>query len=93
MGEKASHRQAREAVAAYHQEALSDLAQHVVDVADDFRAGTLGVASFDRVIHQYHRATQELWTFCNAGDLEVAADLIAWGAPMDWWERGAPKRA
>ena len=93
MGEGASHRQARDAVAAYHHTALSDLAQHVVDAADEFRAGTLDVTSFDRVIHQYHRATQELWTFCNVGNPIVTADLIDRGVPIDWWERGAPKRA
>lgn len=92
MGEKASHREAREAVAAYHQAALSELAQHVVDAADEFRAGGLDVTAFDRVIHQYHRATQELWTFCNIGDPHVTVDLIDRGVPIDWWERGAPKR-
>lgn len=85
MGEKASHRQAREAVAAYHQGALSDLAQHVVDAADEFQAGTLDVTAFDRVIHQYHRATQELSTFCNIGDPKVTVDLIDRGMPIDWW--------
>jgi hypothetical protein len=93
MGEGASHRQARDAVAAYHQVALSDLAQHVVDAADEFRTGSLDVTSFDRVIHQYHRASQELWTFCNVGNPIVTADLIDRGVPIDWWERGAPKRA
>jgi hypothetical protein len=93
MGEKASHRQAREAVAAYHLAALSELAQHVVDAANKFRAGTLDVTAFDRVIHQYHRASQELWTFCNLGDPRATVDLIDKGVPIDWWGRGAPKRA
>lgn len=93
MGENASHREVREAVAAYHQAALSDLAQHVVDATDEFRAGTLHVTDFDRVIHQYHRASQELWTFCNVGDPRRTVDLIDKGVPIDWWERGAPKRA
>jgi hypothetical protein len=82
-----------DAVAAHHHATLSDLAQHVVIAADEFRTGALDVTAFDRVIHQYHRATQELWTFCNIGNPIVTADLVESGALIDWWERGAPKRA
>jgi hypothetical protein len=64
----------------------------VAVAADEFRTGTLNVTAFDRVIHQYHRTTQELWTFCNIGDPKVTVDLMDKGVPIDWWERGAPKR-
>jgi hypothetical protein len=86
------HRHSRKAVAAYHRAALAELAHHVVEAADEFRAGTMDVEAFDRVIHQYHRASQELWTFCSIGDPQDTEELIDRDTPINWWERGAPKR-
>jgi hypothetical protein len=51
----------------------------------------------DRIVHQYHRAAQELWKFCWSGsgsETELIASVIDRGAaddlePIDWWDRGA----
>jgi hypothetical protein len=42
---------------------------------------------------QYSRAAKELWKFCNIGDVQVTAGQLHEAPPIDWWERGAPKRA
>ena len=59
---------------------------------DGFRAGELDAFQADQVIFQYSRAAKELWKFCNLPDVEFTASLIDERAPVDWWERGAPRR-
>jgi hypothetical protein len=93
MADKSDRRAARDTVAAYHEASLTALARHVCDAADQFRAGALDVSGLDRVIHQYHRASQELWKFCALDDAEFTSSLIAQGAPIDWWDRGARQRS
>ena len=93
MADKPERRATRDTVAAFHEASLTDLARHVCDAVDQLQGGTLDVAGLDQVIHQYHRASQELWKFCTLDDAEFTSDLIAHGAPINWWERGAPKRS
>ena len=92
MGAMPEDRAARESVAAYHEASMTELARHVSEAIDRFRAGELDVFGLDRVIHQYHRASTEVWKFCSLDDAEFTADVIARGTRPDWWERGAPKR-
>jgi len=92
MSSKPDRRIAREAVAAYHQARLAELVQRVGDAVDRFRAGELDAFEVDQVIFQYSRAARELWKFCNLPDAEFTAGLISGPAPVDWWERGAPRR-
>jgi nucleoid-associated protein YejK len=96
---KAERRAARETVAAYHEAQLAALAERILAAGDRYRAGEIDVHTLDEEIHQYHRAAQELWKFCWSGsgmDIEFAASLIerpgADQRPVDWWERGAPRR-
>jgi hypothetical protein len=91
MSTKAERRAAREAVAAYHEAQLAALVEHVGDSIDRFRAGELAAYEADEVIFQYSRAAKELWKFCNLGNVEIAARIIAEDAPADWWERGEPQ--
>jgi hypothetical protein len=92
MSSKSERRAAREAVAEYHQAQLAALVQHVGEAVDRFRAGQLDVFEVDQVVFQYSRAAKELWKFCNASDVEFTTSLIGNGPPVDWWERGAPRR-
>lgn len=91
MTGKAERRQAREAVAAYHEARLADLVAHVAAAIDSFRLGELDAFDVDQVLFQYSRAAKELWKFCNLGHVEVTARHVHDEPPIDWWERGAPK--
>lgn len=79
-------------MAEYHQARLAELVQRVGDAVDRFRAGELDAFEVDEVIFQYSRAAKELWKFCNLPDAEFTSGLIGASAPVDWWERGAPRR-
>lgn len=93
MSGKSERRAAREAVAAYHEARLAELIQRVGEAVDRFRAGDLDAFEVDQVLFQYSRAAKELWKFCNLPDDDVfTAQLIGEGAPVDWWDRGTPKR-
>ncbi|MDN5789350.1 MAG: hypothetical protein L0H25_00580 [Micrococcales bacterium] len=88
---KAERRTAREKVAAYHEEQLGRLVEHVASAIDRYRAGELDAFDVDAVTFQYSRAAKELWKFCNLTSIEIAARVIAEQLPTDWWERGAPR--
>jgi hypothetical protein len=99
MGTSAERRSARDRVEAYHQQCLADLLVHVAAAVDQHGAKDLDVYAVDAVIHQYHRATQELWKFCCAGGggthLKLVAALIqrqADDTTVDWCSRGEPRR-
>ena len=85
--------QAREAVAGYHQAKLAELVAHVAEATDRFRNGELDAFGVDEVLFQYSRAAKELWKFCNDGNVEFTAGQLHGAPPIDWWERGTPKRA
>ncbi len=83
---------------AYHEACLGGLLERVAAAVDGLRAGQLDVFTVDEVVHHYHRAARQLWTFCwapgGATDLEIAAGTIetlaAEGREIDWWQRSAP---
>ena len=91
MSNKSERRAAREVVAAYHEARLAELVQRIGEAVDRFRAGELDPFDADQVIFQYSRAAKELWKFCNLPNVEFTASMISDRAPIDWWERGAPK--
>lgn len=75
-----TRRNAQEHVARYYESCLRELIEHV-----------------NTALYQYHRAARELWKFCWAGGgashLEFVASLIDDpAAPVDWWQRGMPRR-
>jgi hypothetical protein len=90
-------RDAQERVAAYYESCLRELIGHVSVALDDYR--TDGDAEqVNAALYQYHRAARELWKFCWAegggSHLEFVAILIEDSAPpVDWWQRGTPRRA
>jgi hypothetical protein len=85
-------------VAAYHEGCLGRLLEQVATAVDGLRAGQLDVFAVDEVVHRYHRAARQLWTFCwasgGASHLEIVAATIEQQAAeereIDWWERSAP---
>lgn len=74
VSQKSDRRQAREAVAAYHEAELAELVADVAEAIDWFRSGELRAFDVDEVVFQYSRAGKELWKFCNIGNVQVAAD-------------------
>lgn len=93
MPQKSDRRQAREAVAANYETKLAELVAQVADAIDQFRSGELETFDVDGVLFQYSRAAKELWKFCNVGNVEVTASQLDDAAPINWWERGTPRRA
>lgn len=92
MSTKAERRAAREKVGAYHEEQLNGLVECLADAIDRHRAAELDAFDVDEVVFQYSRAAKELWKFCNLGNVEIAAHIIADNPPTDWWERGARRQ-
>jgi len=92
VSSKAERRAAREKVAAYHEEQLGRLVDHVARTIDRHRAGELDAFDVDTVMFQYSRAAIELWKFCNLTNVEIAARVVADHPPDDWWDRGAPRQ-
>jgi hypothetical protein len=89
---RSERRAAREAVAAYHEEQLSELVRHVELAVKQFQAGELDAFEVDELILQYSRAAKELWKFCSLGNIEIAARIVRDEPPGNWWERGARRR-
>jgi hypothetical protein len=89
---RSERQQAREAVAAYHAAALAELIAHVAEAINCFAEGNLDAFEVDHVLFQYSRAARELWKFCNATDVEFTASLLQEQPPIEWWDRGAPKK-
>jgi hypothetical protein len=91
---KEQRRRARERVAEYHEAGVAELLTYVAAAIDSYRSGGLNVTETNAAIHQYHRATQELWKFCfSISDVEFVAQTInALTQPVDWWQRGEPRR-
>jgi hypothetical protein len=92
VSEKSDRRQAREAVAVYHEAKLAELLSHVTGSDRGFRSGEFGAFDADEVLFQYS-CRKELWKFCNIGNVQVTVNQLHDGPPIDWWGRGAPKRA
>ncbi len=92
MSTEAERRAARAKVAAYHEEQLGRLVEHLADAIDRHRAAELDAFDVDEVVFQYSRAAKELWKFCNLANAEVAARIIADEPPNDWWDRGARRQ-
>jgi hypothetical protein len=97
-GAKARRRADQALVATYHEARLADLLEHVREGFAEYDAGRIDAFELDDLIHQYKRATLELWKFCAVSGSQldfVARTLERWREDKedpDWWERGAPRR-
>jgi hypothetical protein len=91
-----ARRDAQERVAAYYESCLRELIGHVGIALDLYR--TDGDAEqMNTALYQYHRAARELRKFCWAegggSHLEFVASLTDDSAPpVNWWQRGTPRR-
>jgi hypothetical protein len=99
IGEKARRRAARETIAAYHEEQLGLLLEHVREGFRRMDAGEIDAFELDELIHRYKRSARELWKFCGqtgsdwvraVGMLEMLREQ---GEELpDWWVAGEPRR-
>jgi hypothetical protein len=96
--EKAKRREALAAVAAYHQEQLRALLEHVREAFSELDAGDIDEFELDDLIHRYKRAAKHLWIFCESSggqSLHAAAALTSMrerGEERDWWAESARRR-
>lgn len=98
VGQKARRRAAREAIAAYHEQQLGLLLDHVRRGFTRWEAGEIDPFELDELIHRYSRSAQSLWKFCGssgsaweraAGTLELLREQ---GEEPDWWAAGEQRR-
>ena len=96
--DKARRRAARELIAAYHQDQLRVLLEHVRDGFSRFDSGAIDEFELDDLIHRYKRAAREPWRFRGSteGQWLQAANSLTYlreqGEEPDWWARSAPRR-
>lgn len=93
--EKTKRREARELIAAYHQEQLRALLEHVRVGFAQLASGEIDEFELDDLIHRYKRAAAQLWKFCGSsgGQWMQAANALALrrerGQEPDWWAESA----
>ena len=96
--EKTRRRAARQIIAAYHEEELDRLLEHVRGGFARKDAGEIDAFELDALIHRYKKCATKLWSFCGSsgGQWLQAAQSLAYlreqGDEPDWWETGAPQR-
>jgi hypothetical protein len=64
---KAERRALRAQVAEYHEREQRALIERLRQGLADLDAGTIDAFDFDETVHQYHRASQKLWSFLLRG--------------------------
>jgi hypothetical protein len=96
---KEERRRARALVATYHEAELAGLVEHVAEAIEQYRVGELEVHDVDKMIHRYHKATQELWKFCFRGGsgayvetIAATLEMTAEGDRPDWWAAAERRR-
>jgi hypothetical protein len=98
LTERARREAARRLIAAYHEEQLLALLEHVRTGFQQLDAGEIDAFELDDLLFHYKRSAAELWKFCGSGgsQIERAASTLAYlrdeGREPDWWERGTPRR-
>jgi hypothetical protein len=96
--DKTARRAARQLVAAYHEQQLGALLEHIRRGFDQLEAGEIDVFGLDELIHRYHLCTQKLWSFCGSSGgqwLQAAKNLAYYqevGEEPDWWAAGDRRR-
>jgi hypothetical protein len=95
--DKTRRRAARQIIAAYHEEELGRLLEHVRNGFARMDAGEIDVFELDNLIHRYKKGAAKLRSFCGSSGgqwLQVAknvAYLREQGDEPDWWAVGAPR--
>lgn len=95
----ATARQAgRQLIAAYHDEQLRLLLNHIRGSFTKFDAGEIDVFDLDEIIGHYKRSATKLENFCgfSGGQWLRAARNLAYFREQDdepdWWEAGSSRR-
>jgi hypothetical protein len=98
-GERARRRAARTVIAAYHDEQLRVLLEHVREGFARMDGGEIDPFELDELIHHYKKAAAELWKFCGTrgSDWERAARTLEilhqdGEPPPDWWAAAEKRR-
>ena len=95
--DKTARRAGRQLIAAYHDEQLRKLLEHIRQGLNQLDTGEIDAFEMDELIHRYHRCAQKLWSFCGSSGgqwLQAAKNLACYrrqGEEPDWWEAGAPR--
>ncbi len=63
---KAERKAGREKVNAYYERKQAELLQPVVEAIDRYRRREIDVWEVDRIIHIYHRQSQELYSYVSS---------------------------
>ena len=92
MSSKEERKAAREAVARYHEQQLAELVERVGPAIDRLRADEIDAFETDHALFQCSRAAKELWKFCNLGNVDLAASLLADEQNIDWWQKANPTK-
>ena len=96
--DQAAWEDARNRVAAYHEQELAALINRLRSGLQQLDAGEIDVFELDDLVHHYKRSAQKLWSFCTGGgsDIRWAARMLELAETedeaYDWWELGAPQR-
>lgn len=96
--QRARRRQARQIVAAYHEQQLRELLERVRDGLARLEHGEIDVFEVDALIERYDLAARKLSAFCGStgGDWERAAGALEFmrenGETHDWWDAAAAGR-
>ena len=89
VGEKARRRAAGKTIAAYHEQQLGLLLEHVREGFARMDAGEIDSFELDELIHRYKRSARELWTFCG----QTGSDWVRAGRRDSGDTRRAWRRA
>lgn len=81
-------------MAAYHQDQLRALLEHVREGFVRLDAGEIDEFELDDLVHRYKRAAKHLWVFCESSgsrSLQTGTTL-AFMRERDWWAESASSR-
>lgn len=83
---KTERKEARARIDQYYQKKLAELQKYIYESFEEFCAGKMNVFELDRIIHIYHRQSQELFSFITAYNSNDSLRFIH--AIIDAEERG-----
>ncbi|HET9690021.1 MAG TPA: hypothetical protein VFP61_02635 [Acidimicrobiales bacterium] len=95
--QKVARRAAGQLIAAYHQQQLLALLDHVRRGFAQLDAGEIDAFDLDDLIHRYTKCAAKLWSFCSTGGSGAlaAARAVAYRRQhdddVDWWEAWSPR--
>jgi hypothetical protein len=83
---KTERKEARARIDQYYQKKLAELQKYIYESFREFYAGKMNVFELDRIIHIYHKQSQELFSFITAYNSNDSLRFIL--AIIDEEERG-----